>query len=264
MKELAPLIYILNQDSTRKEGDGLPQMPTPENGLRKLKQRWVQIQGLEQGWLFSMGHIYCKTSASTLHTVCPSICDAHHFTFLPQIPLAAGCLNTTPHSKFRALSWRLWAILPKLDRNAYKGEDFAQRNAELHHACMKVLVRDVQELSEILVPVSVEGREVNIRIILAALIDHLQQVLHLLSRNSCLYCRCPLDQMDNTTRVYDPITVEDQMRLMQEICEECLDEDGKVKPGKKTRFQEAEHKLGFRILWNAWWEVSDTFFCLRN
>jgi hypothetical protein len=112
---------------------------------------------------------------------------------------------------------------------------------------MKVLVRDVQELSEILVPVSVEGREVNIRIILAALIgDHLQQVLHLLSRNSCLYCRCPLDQMDNTTRVYDPITVEDQMRLMQEICEECLDEDGKVKPGKKTRFQEAEQKLGFR------------------
>ena len=70
--------------------------------------------------------------------------------------------------------------------------------------------------------------------------------------------------MDNTTRVYDPITVEDQMRLMQEICEECLDEDGKVKPGKKIRFQEAEQKLGFRILRNAWWEVSDTFFCLRN
>ena len=68
--------------------------------------------------------------------------------------------------------------------------------------------------------------------------------------------------MDNTTRVYDPITVEEQMRLMQEICEECLDEDGKVKPGKKTRFQEAEQKFGFRILWNAWWEVSDTFFCL--
>ena len=70
--------------------------------------------------------------------------------------------------------------------------------------------------------------------------------------------------MDNSTTVYDPITVEEQMLLMQEICEECLDEDGKVKPGKKTRFQEAEQnvqKLGFRILRNAFWEVSDTFSC---
>ena len=44
---------------------------------------------------------------------------------------------------------------------------------------------------------------------------------------------------------------------MQDICEECLDCEGSFKPGKKSAFQEAEQKLGFRILENAWWKVSD-------
>ena len=91
------------------------------------------------------------------------------------------------------------------------------------------------------------------KILLAVIIgDHPQQVLHCLSRNSCLYCRCPLDQMDDTTRVYEPITVQEHERRMREICDEYLDKDGKIKPGKKTAFLEAEQKLGFRILRNAW------------
>ena len=86
------------------------------------------------------------------------------------------------------------------------------------------------------------------KILLAVIIgDHPQQVLHCLSRNSCLYCRCPLDQMDDTTRVYEPITVQEQERLMREICDEYLDKDGKIKPGKKTAFLEAEQKLGSSI-----------------
>ena len=102
------------------------------------------------------------------------------------------------------------------------------------------------------------------KILLAVILgDHPQQVLHCLSKNGCLYCRCPLDRMDDTTRVYDPITVEEQERIMSKICEECLDEDGKFKPGKKTHFQDAEKKLGFRILRNAWWGVSNKLFCLQ-
>lgn len=178
--------------------------------------------------------------------------------------MAAGSLNLTPHTQYRDLSWRLWTIFPKLDRNAFKGDDFAQRNAELFHSCLKVLVEDLQALSEELVQVCVQGREVNMKILLAVIIgDHPQQVLHCLSRNSCLYCRCPLDQMDDTTRVYEPITVQEQERLMREICDEYLDKDGKIKPGKKTAFLEAEQKLGFRILRNAWWGVSDAFFSLQ-
>ena len=69
--------------------------------------------------------------------------------------------------------------------------------------------------------------------------------------------------MDDTTRVYEPITVQEQERLMREICDEYLDKDGKIKPGKKTAFLEAEQKLGFRILRNAWWGVSDAFFSLQ-
>ena len=55
---------------------------------------------------FDGAHILQNVGVNAAY-VCPSICDAHHFTFSPQIPLAAGSLNTTPHSKFRALSWRL-------------------------------------------------------------------------------------------------------------------------------------------------------------
>jgi hypothetical protein len=46
---------------------------------------------------------------------------------------------------------------------------------------------------------------------------------------------------------------------MCDICDEYLDENGKIKPGKITDFHKAEQELGFRILRNAWWGVSDTF-----
>jgi hypothetical protein len=72
-----------------------------------------------------------------------------------------------------------------------------------------------------------------------------------------------LDQLDDTTRVYEPITVQEQERLISEICDAYLDENGKIKPGKITEFHQAEQKLGFRILRNAWWGVSDTCFCLQ-
>ncbi len=167
-------------------------------------------------------------------------------------------MNVTPHSKYRAIAWRLWAIFPKLDRNAYKGNDFARRSAELHHACCTHLVDDLQALSEEIVKVSVEGLEVEMRIILAALLgDHLEQEKQTLSRSGCIYCRCPLDKMDDTTHVHELITVQDQQQRMQKICEECLDGEGNFKPGKKSAFQEADQKLGFRILENAWWRVSN-------
>jgi hypothetical protein len=50
---------------------------------------------------------------------------------------------------------------------------------------------------------------------------------------------------------------------MCDICDEYLDENGKIKPGKITDFHKAEQELGFRILRNAWWGVSDTFFCFK-
>jgi hypothetical protein len=246
------------------EIDGLLRMPTPENGGRKFKKRLAQIRRSEQGKCFSMEHIYCKTLVLTLDTVCPSIYYVLHFIFLPQIPFAVGSLNLTPHSQYRDLAWRLWTIFPKLDRNSYKGDDFAQRNAELFHACLKPLVDNLQALSEEWVQLCVEGRTVNFKILLAVITgDHPQQALHCLSRNGCLYCRCPLDQLDDTTRVYEPITVQEQERLMCDICDEYLDENGKIKPGKITDFHKAEQELGFRILRNAWWGVSDTFFCFK-
>ena len=167
-------------------------------------------------------------------------------------------MNLSPHSKYRDIAWRLWAIFPKLDRDAYIGNEFARRNAELHHACCTHLVDDLQALSEEIVNVLIDGFEVEMRIILAVILgDHLEQEKQTLSRSGCIYCRCPLEKMDDTTHVHELITVQDQQRRMQDICEECLDGEGNFKPGKKSAFQEAEQKLGFRILENAWWKVSD-------
>jgi hypothetical protein len=39
---------------------------------------------------------------------------------------------------------------------------------------------------------------------------------------------------------------------MCDICDEYLDENGKIKPGKITDFHKAEQELGFRILRNEW------------
>ena len=134
----------------------------------------------------------------------------------------------------------------------------------MFHSCLKVLVENAQAVSEETLQVRVDGRYVNIKLLLAVITgDHPQQALHCLSRNGCLYCRCPLDQFDDTTRVYEPITVQEQERLISEICDAYLDENGKIKPGKITEFHQAEQKLGFRILRNAWWGVSDTCFCLQ-
>jgi hypothetical protein len=78
-------------------------------------------------------------------------------------------------------------MLPKLDHDAFKAMtllDVSSRNAELHHARVKELVHDLQALSEDLVQVFVEEREVNLKFLLAAIINvNPEQELHFLSRN---------------------------------------------------------------------------------
>ena len=79
-------------------------------------------------------------------------------------------MNITPHSKYQDTAWRLWAIFPKLDRNAYKGNDFFRCISELQQACCTHIVDDLQALSEENLKVLVDGLEVEMRIILAALL----------------------------------------------------------------------------------------------
>ena len=55
MKELAPLIYSLNQDSTRKEGYGLPQMPNSGEWFEEAQAEVGPDTGIGAGLAFFDG-----------------------------------------------------------------------------------------------------------------------------------------------------------------------------------------------------------------
>ena len=84
-------------------------------------------------------------------------------------------LNIGPESKYRQLAWRLLAIIPDIDAEAYELSDkeLVYRRMELHNACIQIIVGQLQTLSEGNIMISVGGRNIPMRILLAAIINML-------------------------------------------------------------------------------------------
>ena len=172
-----------------------------------------------------------------------------------------------PKSKFRQLAWKLIAILPDIDHDAFEGSDdeLVHRRMELHHTCISVIVQGLQELADTNVMISVGEREVPMKILLAAIIgDYKEQEKHAICKGGCLYCKCGKDARDDVDSVFDPITVQEQQQGVSEACAEHFDEDGKPRPRHGEAIRRAEQELGTVLFENAWWKVKEYILLFTN
>ena len=98
----------------------------------------------------SMVSISSKTSGFRPHTVSQCIYASLQLVDSPRYSSAVGSLNLGPKAKFRQLAWRLIAIFPNLDHNAYEGsaDELVYRRMELHHASISIIVQKLQELAD--------------------------------------------------------------------------------------------------------------------
>ena len=120
----------------------------------------------------SMVSISSKPSGFRPHTVSQCIYASFQLVDSPLYSSAVGSLNLGPKAKFRQLAWRLIAIFPNLDHSAYEGsaDELVYRRMELHHASISIIVQKLQELADNPFMISFGGREVLMRLLLAAII----------------------------------------------------------------------------------------------
>ena len=191
------------------------------------------------------------------HIVSQSIYDSFKLVNLPQYALAVGFLNLGDQ-KFRQLGWKLLALFPEIDADAFEGsaDELVYRRMELFHTSISVVVDGFQKLADRDVMVSVDGRDVPWRILLAAIVgDFPQQAQHAISKGGCLYCKCGKDDRADVDAVFEPITVEEQRRGVHAACAKHFDADGKPLQRHGEAIEKAEKELGTVLFENAWWKV---------
>ena len=128
--------------------------------------------------------------------------------------------------------------MPDIDADAYELSDkvLVYCRMELHHACIQMIVGQLQTLSEGNIMISVGGRNIPMRILLAAIIgDFPEQEKHAISKGGCLYCECEKDARDKIGQRHKPINVDDLEKEVAEACAEYIDEDGQICSGKKKQ-----------------------------
>ena len=178
-----------------------------------------------------------------------------------------GSLNLGPKAKFRQLAWRLIAIFPNLDHNAYEGsaDELVYRRMELHHASISIIVQKLQELADNPFMISFGGREVLMRLLLAAIIGDLpEQEKHAICKGGCLYCKCGKDKRGDPDSVFDPITVQEQQQGVHEACAVHFDEDGKPLLRHGEAIEKAQKEMGTVLFENSWWKVNEHSLAVKK
>ena len=120
------------------------------------------------------------------------------------------------------------------------------------------MVEDLQELADTFVKISVGEREVSMKILLAAIIgDFPEQEKHAICKGGCLYCKCGKDARDDAGAMFDPISVQEQQRGVNEACAEHFDEDGQPLDRHGEAIGLVEKELGTVRFENSWWKVNE-------
>ena len=157
-----------------------------------------------------------------------------------------GSLNLGDQ-KFRQLGWKLLALFPEIDADAFEGsaDELVYRRMELHHASISIIVQKLQELADNPFMISFGGREVLMRLLLAAIIGDLpEQEKHAICKGGCLYCKCGKDKRGDPDSVFDPITVQEQQQGVHEAFAVHFDEDGKPLYWHGEAIEKAQKKWG--------------------
>jgi hypothetical protein len=137
--------------------------------------------------------------------------------------------------------------MPDINPDAYERSDkeLVYRRMELHHACIQIIVGQLQSLSEENIMIQVGGRNVPMRILLAAIIgDFPEQEKHAIAKGGCLYCKCDKEARDKISQRHEPINVVDLENDVAAACAEYMDEHGQIRNGCKTKSAKRERRSG--------------------
>ena len=133
------------------------------------------------------------------------------------------------------------------------------RIAEVHQLSMHVILEAIRELNAPAAYRFANGKVLMGEARLAFIMGDQPAQDKIMGKKdkSCRYCGCTVDKLDSTYETFPPFDWRGCQESLLRTADECLDDDGKVRYGKKKVIASWEQKTGFHFMHNSLFSLAD-------